>query len=137
MAPESGADMVPLAAAPVPGRPDVTVSVKAAINSKWRPEYPAQATAWWLSQQLGANKGLLTGRVGCQFRSVYQEIFQNVFIVSRGEWPPANFAIDRPIDRLGSRIDPHDFVTCPALRALELLGLILGHRLTISGFSKC
>src|SRR5262245_22423652 len=33
MAPESGADLVPLAPAPVPGKPGVTVSVKAAINS--------------------------------------------------------------------------------------------------------
>src|SRR5262245_60401751 len=85
---------------------------------------------------IGRQQRLLTGRVGCQFRSVYQEIFQNVFTVSRGEWPPANFAIDRPIDRLGSRIDPHDFVMCPALTALELLGLISGHRLAISGFSN-
>ena len=68
------------------------------------------------------------------FRSVYQEVFQNISTVSRDEWPPANFAINRLIDRLGSRIDPHDFITCLALRTPELLGLLLGHR--VAAFSK-
>lgn len=76
---------------------------------------------------MGINKRRLPSARAAGFRSVYQEIFQNIFPVSRDEWPPANFAMDHPIDCLGSRIHPHDFVTCLALRTPELLGLILDH----------
>src|SRR5262249_25407183 len=86
---------------------------------------------------LGTNKRCSPTARAAGYRSVYQEVFQNIFIVSRDEWPLANFAIDRQIDRFGSRIHSHDFVTCLALRTPKLLSPILGHSLTKSAFSKC
>jgi hypothetical protein len=44
--------------------------------------------------------------------------------------------MDRPIDRLGFGVDPHDLVTRLALRTPEFLGLILGHRLAILTLPK-
>jgi hypothetical protein len=75
---------------------------------------------------LGANNRCSPNARAAGFRSVYQKVFQDIFPISRDEWPPANFAMDRPIDRLGFGIDLHDFVTRLAFRTPELLSLILG-----------
>jgi len=65
------------------------------------------------------------------FRSIDQEVFQDIVAVLRNEWPRANLALDRPIDCLRSRFDAHDLVTCLALRTLEFF--LPGHRGAILG----
>jgi len=66
------------------------------------------------------------------FRSIDQEVFQDIVAVLGNEWPRANLALDWPIDCLRSCFDAHDLVTCLALRTLEfffpIFLSILGHR---------
>jgi hypothetical protein len=85
-----------------------------------------------ITAQAGDNRRSPNARAA-GFRSVYQKVYQDIFPISGNERLPANFAMERPIDRLGFGIDPHDLVTRFAFRTLEFLGLavrlVLGHRL--------